>query len=472
MRRVILIGLAMGCARSLHAQVIDTVLLSEQAFVHHPFVYSTFSALVDRMDRPYLYTAGVEHGLRTYDISDPTSPVEIGVLWPPDLGGLKPTNLHQDGDRLYVSLGGFHGLTQSAGLAVLDITDPVNAVVLDQWDSAAFSTGSAIVRVRNGLAYLGAMDKGLVVLDVSDPAQIAFVSVFAPDPTWPGVVNYPPNARGIDFKGDTLLLGYDAGALRAIDVSDPAQPTEVGRYFNPLHPPNTANAYNHVRVVGDVCYVATDFCGFEVVDIADVAHMEQMAWENPWNCNGGSWFGSDGHTNELITAADDSLLFLSGADSEVLVYDITAPVTPRLVGGFIHPNDSAVAWGVDVHDSLVVLGYIDNSLVLWPPQPYYADEGGFQVFTWQVDRSTAVVDAFGGDAKIRAWPNPTTAPLHIALDGPTQVVVRDPIGRERWQGRLQGPVARIDLASLEPGSYVVEVAASGVPRLVRVVIQP
>lgn len=455
MRPVTLVVVALACAPPVGAQVIDTVLLSEQAFVHHPFVYSTFSALIDRMDRPYLYTAGVEHGLRTYDISDPATPVEIEVWWPPDLGGLKPTNLHQDGALLYVSLGGFQGMTQSAGLAVLDITDPMNAVLLDQWDSVAFTSGSSIVRVRDGFAYLGAMDHGLVVLDVGDPSQIAFVSSLVPDTAWPGVVNYPPNARGIDFKGDTLLLGYDAGALRAIDISDPSQPVEVGRYFNPLHPANTANAYNNVRVVGDLCLVATDFCGFEVVDIADVAHMEQQAWVNPWNCYGASWFGSDGHANELITAAGDSLLFLSGGDSEVLVYDITEPVTPRLVGGFIHPNDSAVVWGVDVHDSLVVLSYIDNSLVLFPPQPYYANDGGVQLFTWTVDRSTGTNDP----SRVRpphVWPNPTQGPLNIPVDGPAQVVVRDHLGRERWQGRVGGPLARIDLTGLAPGSYVVE----------------
>lgn len=453
-----------------HGQAIDTVLLTEQAFVHHPFVYSTFAALIDRSDRPFLYAAGVEHGLRTYDISDPAAPVEVDVLWPPAFGGLKPTNIHQDGDLLYVSLGGFQGVTQAAGLAVLDIADPANAAVLDQWDSAAFTSGSAIVRVRNGFAYLGAMREGLVVLDVNDPADIRFVSSFQPDTTWPGLVNYPPNARGMDFKGDTLLLAYDAGALRAIAIDDPTDLVEVDRYLNPLQPAATPCAYNNVRVVGDVCYVTTDFCGFEAVDIRNATAMQLLAWVNPWNCNGGSWFGSDGHANELIPAAGDSLLFVNGGDSEVLVYDITEPVTPLLVGGFIHPNDSSVAWGVDVHDSLMVLSYIDNSLVFWPPQPYYADDGGIQLFTWAVDRSTAFPDP-GRDRSWQVWPNPTQGPLNIALEGVAQAVVRDHLCRVLWQGRVQGPRARIDLPRPAPGSYLVELITPQGRNVLRTVVQ-
>ena len=157
---------------------------------------------------------------------------------------------------------------------------------------------------------------------MSEPTDIGFVSSFLPDTLWPGIVAYPPNARGMALKGDTLFLCFDAGCVRAIDVSDKSAPVEIGHYVNPQQPINTAVAYNNAVIVGDLLYVATDFCGFEVVDIGDPANMEQVAWVNPWNCNGLSWFGSDGHANELITAMNDSLLFISGGDSEVLVLSL------------------------------------------------------------------------------------------------------------------------------------------------------
>ena len=64
--------------------------------------------------------------------------------------------------------------------------------------------------------------------------------------------------------------------------------------------------------------------------------------------------------NEMVSTLGDSLLFVSAGDSEVLVYDITAPDAPTLIGGHILPNDSASTWGVDVHDGTVVGSYINN----------------------------------------------------------------------------------------------------------------
>lgn len=442
----------------LCAQPIDTVLLSERSFTHLPGPYSTYASLVDRNDAPYLYTVGLEYGFCIYLLNDLTAPDLHHVMAPPVFNGLKPTNLFQEDTLLYISLGGFHGLTQNAGLAIIDVSNPYQASLIGQWDSAAFSTGSAIVRVQDGYAYLGAMESGLVILDVSEPTDISFVSAFQPDTAWPGIVNYPPNARGMALKGDTLFLAYDCGGIRAIDVSDKSAPFEIGHYVNPQQPPNTADAYNNVRLVGDLGFVTTDFCGFEVVDVSDPANMQQVAWVNPWDCSGLSWFGSDGHTNELITARHDSLLFMSGADSEVLIYDITTPAMPHLIGGLIHPNDSAVVWGLDVKDSLVVLNYIDNSTVIFPPQPYYANDGGFQILTWQLDLSTDIHSTLGlMDAPVIS-PNPTDGRvrIHRTDPGSAELVVRDARGRTVIRQQIQGPEIPLDLSALAPGSYVVE----------------
>lgn len=455
------------------AQVIDTVLLHEESFVHHPFVYSTFASLIDRNGQPFLYTADVEYGLRIHDISDPSAPLETGALWPPAFGGSKPTNLFQQGDLLYVTTGGFQGTTQNAGLAVLDVSDPTNASIIGQWDSTAFTHGAAIVRVQDGFAYIGAMQDGLLILNVSDPAHISFVSSFQPDPTWPGIVNYPPNARGMDLKGDTLFLAYDAGGLRAIDVSDKHAPHEIGHYVNPLQPANTADAYNNVRIIGDRCFVTTDFCGFEVVDISDPANMQQVAWENPWNCNGLSWFGSDGHANELITAMDDSLLFVGSGDTELMIYDITAPDDPRPVGGLIHPNDSSVTWGVDVKDSLVVLSYIDNSLVIFPPQPYYADDGGFQLLRWNVDFAAGMNDGIMASDGIIWSPNPTEGVVHLhrSIPDACTCTVRDALGRCCLERTLTGQDIDLDLGALSGGIYTIELHGPGLVRVSRIAVR-
>ena len=410
MRPIVLITFIVSCcafASPLPAQPIDTVLLSELGRFQFPYwtfpdslSYSTLSSRIDRMGRPYIYMACVEQGLVTLDISDPSSPTPIDTLWPADFGGLKVTNLEQVDDLLYVCLGGFEGAGETAGLATVDVSDPTAPAILDIWSDPAFPNGTAIVKIDGNKAYLGAMEDGIIVLDVGDPADIQFISSYQPDPTWPGIAGYAPNGRGMAINGDVLYLAFDAGGLRSINISDPANPVQIGQYVNPNQPPFTPPAYNNVVVFDGLAYCAVDFCGLELINVSDPAAMVQANWLNPWNCIGLGWFGSDGHTNEVMATMGDSLLFVSGADSEVLVYDITDPIAPVLKGGHIHPNDSAAAWGVDVFGDRVVANFINNHGL--PLQPYDSKYGGIVLFSWFAEFATSFQERI-------AWA-PSTAP--------------------------------------------------------------
>ncbi|MEO8589271.1 MAG: hypothetical protein ABI432_07890 [Flavobacteriales bacterium] len=462
-------------AQRSHAQAIDTVFLDEVGRYQHSYVAfpdsfsaPTLSSRIDRLGRPYLYMACKDSGLVTLDISDPSSPVVTDRQLPVDFGDLMVMNLEQVGDLLYICLGNFQSGDQVAGLATVDVNDPANPDVLDIWNGGTtYTQGSAAVRINGGLAYLGAMEDGIIVLNVSDPSQIQFVSSYQPDPTWPGIASYPPNARGMAISGDVLFLAYDAGGLRAINISDPLNLMEIGHYLNPDIPALTNPAYNNVVVIGDRAYCTIDYCGIEVVDISDPTNMTQVAWLNPWNCVGLSWFGSDGHTNEIIQAMGDSLLFVSGGDSEVLVYDITDADLPVLKGGWIMPNDSAATWGVDVYGNKVVANFINNHGL--PLQPYDSKYGGVVIFEWQAEFATGLPAAHTVPAGIVCGPNPTSGQLdlHITLSGPGPSILRliDVHAREVFEQVLLGePWAEqrvaLDLSGNAPGIYCVTVASA------------
>ncbi|HPF90576.1 MAG TPA: hypothetical protein PLL57_07950 [Flavobacteriales bacterium] len=445
---------------------VDTVLLTELGRYQHTYSIGTisnssYSCRIDRMGRDYLYMACWNLGLVTLDISDPAQPIAVDTLTRAELGGTNAMNLEQRGAVLYLALGGFNDDQQGTAFATVDISDPTAPVLLDRWDGgSAFTTGAAIVILQDDRAFLGAMEDGVVAFDIADPANITYLGSFLPDTEWPGLVAYPPNARGMAAQDDLLLLCYDAGALRAIDISDPANMSEVGRYLNPQQPALTPCAYNNVVIKGDRAIIATDFCGFEVVDISDPAAMTQVNWTNPWNCLGASWFGSDGHTNETVLALNDSLLFLSGGDSEMLIYDVSVPDDPTLAGGHILPNDTAAAWGVDVFGDRTAVCLLNNSFIVFPPQPYYSRFGGMVLYTWEVERTTGLLAASGLHRRPRLWPNPTTDQLSFTLDADPGALVRmaimDAQGRRIMEqmvvlGRNGG--ATLDIAALKPGVH-------------------
>ena len=98
-------------------------------------------------------------GLRTVDVSDPSAPVPLDSFT--GLGALRPITLQ--GTALYTHV-------QSGGLAILDVTDPANVAFLDQYTNGAMTF--ADVAVSGTRAYVARSDQRLAVLDVGDPAHI------------------------------------------------------------------------------------------------------------------------------------------------------------------------------------------------------------------------------------------------------------------------------------------------------------
>ncbi|MCB0793426.1 MAG: hypothetical protein KDB88_01715 [Flavobacteriales bacterium] len=443
------------------AQLADTVTFTALGQYQFPYSLgsissSAFSCRIDRLDRPFVYVCCRELGLVTFSIADPLAPVPIDTIPAAALGGLAVNNVEQLGDLLYVSVGGFEDGQQEAGLATVSVSDPSAPVILDLWSDPAFLNGAAICAVKDSLAFLGAMDDGVIVLNVSDPGAIMFVSSFQPDTVWPGIVNYPPQARGMAIKDDVLFLCYDAGAFRALSISDPYQLAQLGQYINPMHPNFTAIAHNNVTLVGDHAIVAYDFCGFEVIDVSDPGDMQQVSWVDPWNCFGLSWFGSDGHTNELVTASGDSILLISAADSELLAYRIDDLASPSLIGSYGPPNDSAATWGFDRHGDLIVLCYLNNSFIPIP-QPFHSNYGGIRLLSWSQDLGITIADRLSIDA-LRLFPNPVHAHVTIEVQGsdaPYTVDLIDGQGRTvlRSTSVARNGAIGIDVSALEVGWY-------------------
>jgi len=447
------------CTRFALAQT-DTVLFTPVSEYPYPAFFTAYTANFDKLHRPFIYTANKEYGVVIFNFSDPQNLTPVRSFTVQHFQNLKPTDLVQQGNYLYVALGGFGGLiSQPAGVAVLDIADPANATILGQWSDAAFDKGCAAIRVEGDYAYLGAFERGVIIVDVSNPAAPAYRSHAELELNWPvtpGLFNVP-HARGLALRGNELWTCFDAGGLRLVDISDKNAPVEAIKYINTDLTDAAAPAYNTCAIVGDYLYAAVDYCGIDVVDISSPAAPVNAGWANPWNCSPTNWDGSPGHTNQVATACHDSLLFASGGDSEVIVFSIADPTKPKIIGRHAVLLDSVATWGIDVNDSLVVLAQIWNPL----NTPYLAKKGGIRLLRWSCPEETSGVrDPEPGIVSIA--PNPVTDRLHIrfkpAGKGTAVCLLRDLQGRQvrRLYIDLSAgsePVFQLDMAGLPPGMY-------------------
>jgi hypothetical protein len=148
--------------------------------------------------------------LEAWDASDPEDLRRIGAVDVPGAASAVAVR----GDRAYVARGGSQqGLK---GLVVVDVSDPAAMQVLGELPT---SSRAHSVAVSGGLACL-ATDAGATLVDVSTDTPVILAEI-------PVAVR----AHGASFAGGTLVLASGALGARVYDVSQPAAPILLGTWW-------------------------------------------------------------------------------------------------------------------------------------------------------------------------------------------------------------------------------------------------
>jgi len=397
---------------NLSISQIDSVGIEFQGEIEFPSQFlqlkSSISSRIDNRNNGYLYSANLIFGLGIYDISDPSNIEMLLDIEISTFEGLSVSTLQQVDNFLFVGLGDFQKENPASGLAIINVTIPENPILQDIWTSADFIFGVSHLDIYDGIAYLSMMDDGLLILDVNNVDDIQFVSSYIPDLTFPATSDGHHNGRGITKSGDILYYTFDRGGLRAIDVSDIYHPEEIQKYINPDLIDKATAAYNDVIVIGNYAYVSVDYCGMEVLDIS-TDPWTLVEWYDPVDCQGFNWFGADVHTNEVVTACNDSLLYISGGNSEVIVFDISDPLELKRVGRFFELNNELAAYGLHVLDDKISVSYINNPLNI----PYVGNWGRLKLLSFTKMTATSLNDVENNSPSV-FFPNPAYSYIEIA----------------------------------------------------------
>ncbi len=340
------------------------------------------TAKQDGQGRNYLYVAAKEGGLKIYDIN--IAPLLKKTILLSQLGSLEVMNLSQSGNFLFLALGNHFGTAQqNPGMAIIDVTDPVNASVKSVWKDLTRISGAGIVETDGNYAYLGAMKSGMMIFDISDKSSPVLKSVFVPSILYPDPNPDPAkfNARGIAIRNDLVYLCYDAGGLRIINVADKQNPVETGKYANP-EMNGKPRAYNNIVLDGSVAYITVDYCGMETLDISNPSDIRLLSWWNPWNCqtNPLNWFSSNGHSNEIALDKINKLVFMSTGKSDMQVVNVANPGNPVHKYEYGGVDNNIGTWGVSVFNDNIYLSYLCNPL----PWPFPSSWTGIKMLKYEV----------------------------------------------------------------------------------------
>jgi hypothetical protein len=190
-------------------------------------------------------------------------------------------------DALYVGHLGTSGMATS----IVDVSDPRAPALVRQYPAPA-GTHSHKVQVGDGLLLVNQeqfkggepFSAGMLIYDLGDPF----------DPRLVG--RYASGGLGVHrmvFTGgryayvSAIPEGFDDRIWVIIDISDPGDPSEVGRWWwpgmfvgggeRPDWPADTRYAAHHALLDGDIAYLAFGDAGMVVLDIADRSRPEVLS---------------------------------------------------------------------------------------------------------------------------------------------------------------------------------------------------
>lgn len=293
-----------------------------------PILVSTYAtpgwALKGAITGNTLVVADAYRGVRQLDLSDPLHPSETASS-EASLGDANDVAI--DGARVWIAdrYAGLTAGTLGGGLALTPAYDTF---------ARAWS-----VTIAGNYAYVAAMERGLRIVDISDPAHPLEVGV------------YPVcNAASVTVNGSyaylSVFFGGDTTGFHVVDVSDPRNPKRAG--FIPLTvlPMNVPRDHTSV---GTISYV-TNETGLIVIDAANPASPVVAGFAAA--PAGGPTLGVVVRNNVAYVAQESG-----GLDT----FDVSNPRAPKLLGTETNCNSPQ---DVDLFGNYAIVAGMGGSCVV------------------------------------------------------------------------------------------------------------
>jgi hypothetical protein len=169
-----------------------------------------------------------------------------------------------------------------------------------------------------------------------------------------GQIDTPGDAYDVAVIGDYAYVTNFQNGLRAIDISDPEHPDEVGFY-------DTGGFAFSVTACNNIAYVADYHGGVVLVDVSDPEHLNRVGYYSTHSAK------------DLAVSGDFAYVVCQGRGLRVI--DVSDPEHPDEVGFYDTPGS---AEGIAINGNIVYIADSGSGLrVIDVSDPEHPDEVGF-----------------------------------------------------------------------------------------------
>ena len=232
-------------------------------------VYSHYAYVVSEAD-----TSGVE----IYDLQYlPDTVLFVKKFTAP--GHRSTHSVSQEGHYLYLN---GSNASFGQGIAVLDLIDPVNPVLRGKWNTRYVHDCRVL---RDTIFAMNINDGNVTVIDAGNKDSLKTIS------QWLNLPNPSPHNNALTSDRKYLYSTDEVGAIPRLikiwNIQDLSNVTQVSTW----QPTNiTTSIVHNVEIYGDTAVIAHYTAGVRVLDISNPAQPSEIAWYDTYPSNNGNTY--------------------------------------------------------------------------------------------------------------------------------------------------------------------------------------
>lgn len=256
-------------------------------------------------DGSFLYTTSNGNGnLFTYDISDPSAPVQVGAV----LAGNGNCYGLAIRDTLLVRCADIHGFE------LIDASNPESLQVIASVETPGYPVSASI---GEGFILVSDYHRGVLVVDIAVPERPEIAATIAVEGT----------SWSVTYLGDTAFIAIDEVGVQIVDLSNPFEPLTIGIMQLPF-------GAHEVDIVDGRLYVSSGGFGLRVFDLGNP--------RNPIHLGAIEGYGY------LNMAFNDECVFNCLIDGGVISHFKHCTTTPRILSISQETTGVRLSWICDV----------------------------------------------------------------------------------------------------------------------------
>ena len=298
----------------------------------NPPHYNTYAEVWGDGNYAYVASQRQASGVQIFNISNPNAPVLVAKY--------APANISLNMQGLSVSNGiGYFGDDAGGGLQIVDLSNPSQPTLIKQITSAngGYDNVHDLFYDGNGHVYLPnyRVNADVQVWDVSNPANPFKVTTITG--------HDPSSTHDVTVIGNRMYMAGWSGTIDIWDITNIQSPTLLG-YFQ--SDPHSQDIWPTVD--GNYLVVPHELTTGGLIRIYDISNPANVALVSTIN---GATLGISAVT-PVETRVMNNLLYVSWYQAGLIVFDITDPRNPIMVGSYdTYPgpviNSTYLgAWGV------------------------------------------------------------------------------------------------------------------------------